>query len=473
MKLINISKIIFCSTLVVGLNSACNKKLDQKPKQSIDAQNAIENATDLEALIVGAYSVMGGGALYGTNLLMCPETQASWYPDINEQYCAWRGTFTGQQQIGRKTMNRNNGEAARMWTSGYPAINTANIALSKLDVVTDPAQKSEFEGEALFVRGIMHFELVRIFGLPWDPLTTNNQLGVVIKTTESLTEAEAAEKLPRNTVAEVYAQVIADLTAAAQKLPIDNGTRADRFTALAFLAKVYLQQSDFAKARDAANAVIQSNKYEMSASVRTAFDNKNTDESVFEIQQNDQNNAGSANDGMATFFASLPGIGRADVRISPAFVATYDLADRRGFEWFYLGTGARPDNWYCSKWKSFSQNLPVIRIAEMFLIRAETNIRLGTAIGASPASDLAQVRNPTRVNLAEIAAPTLNDVLAERTFKLAFEGFKIHEIKRLKQTFSNTPSGGNYVYNDARLVFPIPQIEIDATEGALIQNAGY
>ena len=84
MKLINISKIVFCSALVLGLNSACNKKLDQEPKQSIDAPTAIQNATDLEALIVGAYSVMGGGALYGTNLLMVPETQASWYPDATE-----------------------------------------------------------------------------------------------------------------------------------------------------------------------------------------------------------------------------------------------------------------------------------------------------------------------------------------------------------------------------------------------------
>jgi hypothetical protein len=454
----------------VGLNSACNKKLDQEPKQSIDAVTAIENATDLEALIVGSYSVMGGGALYGTNLLMIPETQSSWYPDATERYCSWRGTFTGHQQIGRKTMNRNNGEASRVWTAGYLAINTANIALSKLDVVTDADLKSQFDGEALFVRGVMHFELVRLFGLPWDPLTTNSQPGIVIKTAPALTEADAAEKLPRSTVAQVYAQVIADLTAAAQKLPDDNGTRADRFTALAFLAKVYLQQSDFAKARDAANAVIQSDKYEMSASVRSAFDNKNTSESIFEIQQNDQNNAGTANDGMATFFSSLPGIGRADVRIAASFVASYNPADRRGFEWYYIGTGARPGNWYCSKWKSFSQNLPVVRIAEMYLIRAETNIRLGTTLGDTPANDLAQVRNPIRVGLAEIAAPTLNDVLAERSFELAFEGFKIHEIKRLKQTFS---VGGNYTYNDPRLVFPIPQIEIDATEGILIQNPGY
>ncbi len=466
MKHRNIIKLLFCLVMVLGMNMSCSKKLDLEPRQSIDATTAIQTPEDVEAAVIGAYSVMGGGALFGTNLLMVPETQASYYPN-SELYASWRGTFTGQQQIGRKTMNRNNGEAARVWTAAYLAINTANIVLDNLGVVTDADQKSQFEGEALFVRGVMHFELVRYFGLPWGATVNNDQPGVVIKTKVSKTEADAAEKLPRNKVSEVYAQVISDLTAAAAKLPDDNGTRADKFTSLAFLAKVYLQQGNYLKARDAADQVIKSDKYKMNASVRAVFDNKNTDESIFEIQQNDQNNAGTSNDGMATFFASLPGIGRGDVRISSSFVNSYNANDLRRIEWFYIGTGARPGNWYCGKWKSFSQNLPVVRIAEMYLIRAESNIRLGTVVGDTPENDLAEIRNPIRTNLPVIANPTLNQVLAERGFELAFEGFKIHEIKRLKQSFSN------YTWIDNILVFPIPQIEVDATSGILIQNPGY
>lgn len=459
-------KVFLVAALTAGVGSACNKRLELQPKQSIDATTAIQTAADVEAAVVGAYSVMGGGALYGTNLLLNPEIQASYFPNT-EQYASWRGTFTGQQQIGRKTMNRDNGEAARIWTAGYLAINTANIVLDNLNVVTDVDQKAQYEGEALFVRGIMHFELVRIFGLPWGATANNSQPGIVIKTSSSKTEGDASQKLPRNTVAEVYAQAIADLTAAASKLPEDNGTRADKYTALAFLAKIYLQQGDFAKARDAANAVIESGKYAMNASVRAVFDNKNTNESIWEIQQNDQNNAGTSNDGMATFFASLPGIGRGDVRIASAFVNTYPAGDLRADEWYYIGTGARPGNIYCGKWRSFSQNLPVVRIAEMYLIRAETNLRLGTNLGDTPENDLAEVRNPVRTNLPVIASPTLADVLAERRLELAFEGFRIHEIKRLQQSFSV------YNWNDARLVYPIPQREVQATEGILTQNPGY
>lgn len=461
MKLKNISKFIYCTSIAFCIVS-CDKRLDVVPKQNIDAATAIQTPADVEGAIVGAYSIMGGGALYGTNLLMVPELQAQ------EDYVSWRGTFTGQRQIAQKTMNRDNGEAARIWTAGYQAINMANTVIDALGVVTDPDAKESAEGEALFIRGILHFELVRLFALPWEATPSNSHAGVVIETKPTKTEAEAFQTAPRNTVAEVYTQVIADLTAAAAKLPNDNGTRADKFTALAFLAKVYLQKSDYVNARNAANDVIESAKYEMNASVIAVFDNRNTDESVWEIQQNEQNNAGTSNDGLATFFASLPGVGRADIRILAPFVNTYDVSDLRLSQWYYSGSGARPGNTYTSKWKSFFQNIPVVRIAEMYLIRAETNLRLGgIPLGGLPENDLAEIRNPIRTNLPVIVAPTLNDVLAERRLELAFEGFRIHEFKRLKLSVAAFP------WNDNKLVFPIPQREVDATTGVLVQNPGY
>ena len=200
-------------------------------------------------------------------------------------------------------------------------------------------------------------------------------MGVVIKTTATTTEEQASEAVPRSTVAQVYQQVISDLTAAAEKLPEDNGTRADKYTALAFLSRVYLQQQDYANALQAANDVIESGKYAMNASVNAVFDNKNTNESIFEIQQNDQNNAGTSNSGMATFYASLEGIGRADVRVSTDFLdSVYNENDLRKQQWYYEGVGQRSGT-FTSKWKSYSQNLPIIRIAEMYLTRAECQFK--------------------------------------------------------------------------------------------------
>jgi len=457
-----ISKIFLVGLLASSMTS-CDKKLEVEPKQSIDASTALSTPQDVEAALVGAYSILAGGALYGTNFLMLADLQGS------EGQCTWRGTFQGQRQITLHNMTRDNGEASRTWIAAYRAINMANIVLDNIGVVTDAAQKSQFEGEALFIRGVMHFELVRYYGKPWGATAANDGPGIVVKTTATYNDEPA---VPRNTVKQAYDQALADLTAAASKLPTDNGVRADRFVAQAFLARLYLQQGDYTNARTAANDVIQSGNYSMNGDLTEAFTEDNSDEVIWEIEQDVQNNAGTANDGMATFYASMPGIGRADVRIDAAFVNSYATADLRKTAWYYLGTGARPGNWYTFKWNSFSQNLPIVRLAEMYLIRAECNIRLGASVGDTPANDLAKVRNPTRVGLAVIAAPVLNDILNERILELAFEGVRVHDVKRLRLTLVN-PTTGTFAWNSDMLVFPIPQREVDASSGVIAQNPGY
>ncbi len=458
MKSAYINKILTL-LIVTSVLHSCTKKLDLQPQQSIDASTALNTSTDVEAALIGSYSILAGGALYGTNLFMLADLQAS------EGMASWRGTFQGQRQVSLHNMTRDNTEAARTWIAGYRAINMANIVLKYIDVVTDPDLKNQYEGEALFIRGIMHFELVRYFGKPWGATASNDHVGIVVKTVATLNEEPA---VARNTVKQAYDQVITDLTAAVSKLPEENGVRADKFAAQAFLARVYLQQGDYAKALQAANAVIQSGHYTMNDDLLEAFTEDNSDEVIWEIEQDVQNNAGTSNDGLATFYASLPGIGRADVRVDANFVnVTYPAGDLRKAAWYYIGSGQRPGNWYTAKWNSFSQNLPVIRLAEMYLIRAECNLRLGSSVGATPAADLARIRNPTRVGLPVIALPTLNDILNERILELAFEGLRIHDVKRLKQSL------GTFAWDNDLLVFPIPQREVDASSGIIAQNPGY
>src|SRR5688500_6058074 len=152
----SILKYSTAALLLVGVVS-CDKQLDIEPKQSIDATTALSNAEDVEGAVVGAYSILGGGSLYGTNLFLMAEPQAP------QGYATWRGTFQGQRQIASKTMTRDNSEAARTWTAAYRAINMANTVIDALGVVSDAAKKSQLEGEALFIRGVMHFELVRYY----------------------------------------------------------------------------------------------------------------------------------------------------------------------------------------------------------------------------------------------------------------------------------------------------------------------
>ncbi|RAJ94412.1 SusD-like starch-binding protein associating with outer membrane [Larkinella arboricola] len=463
-------KTIISLSLALALGiTACDNKLDIEPRQSVDSATALASAQDIESALIGAYGVLsgtGGGLadaeLYGTNLLLLPDLLAS------DNYVDWRGSFASYREVTSRQMLATNAEAQRTWITAYQVINVANNILGSLDKVTNADDKTAFEGEAHFLRGIMYFELVRLFGLPWGATAANDQPGVPIVLRATLTQEQAAETKARNTVAEVYAQVLADLTKAAELMPEDNGLRANRFAALGFLSRVYLQQSDYAKALAAANEVIESGNYQLNNDVTTVFRNKNTAESVFEIQENTQNNPGTSNDGLTTFYASLPAgeavVGRGDVQVLNAFVESYAPTDKRRTALFYIGFKGNGTRYYTGKWADFYANIPVIRLAELLLTRAECNLRLASATGATPAQDLNAVR--VRAGVAPIAAPTLADVLKERNQELAFEGQRIHDIKRTKG------KTGSLNWNDPKLVMPIPKREVDANS-QLVQNPGY
>lgn len=462
--------IVSLAALVAGLAS-CGKKLDIEPKQNVDANTAITTAEDVEQTIIGAYGVMDAGALYGCKLVMFPELYAT-DKNNSDKYLGWLGSFDTPREIANKTISVSNGDVTAIWIQAYRTINIANTVLESLDVVKDQEQQQAFKGEALFIRGLMHFELVRLFAQQWTggPTAPNAEAGVPILLKASSTTEIASEKVPRKTIGEVYQQVIQDLTDASNMMPEDNAERASKYTALAILARVYLQKGDYANALAAADQVIQSTKYALNAKVTDVFETRNTRESVWEIQQNDQNNAGNANDGLATFYTNQDdgngGVkGRADFVVSEQFAATFDADDLRGTELIYVGTGSRRGALACGKYTDFGQNIPIVRISEMYLIRAECNLRLGSAVGAVPAQDLNLVRR--RAGLADIAAPVLDDIIKERVFEFFGEGLAVHDLKRL-----NKPTYGGIAFNDRKMVFPIPERERQ-TNNLLEQNPGY
>ncbi|GAB3893881.1 RagB/SusD family nutrient uptake outer membrane protein [Larkinella knui] len=460
--------ISFSLALAIGL-TACDSKLDLEPRQSVDAATALSSAQDIESALIGAYGIFSGtgggladGELYGTNLLLLPDLLA---PD---NYVAWRGTFASYREVVNRQMLATNAEAQRTWITAYQVINVANNILGALDKVQNADQKAAIEGEARFLRGIMYFELVRLYALPWGATAANDQAGVPLILRATLTQEQAAETKARNTVAQVYTQVIDDLTKASTLMPEENDLRATKFSALAFLSRVYLQQSDYAKALAAANQVIASGNYQLNPTVTSVFRNRNTAESIFEIQENTQNNPGTSNDGLTTLYASIPAggsaVGRGDIQILNTFVESYDPKDTRRTDLFYIGVKGAGTRYYTGKWADFYANIPVIRFSEMLLTRAECNLRLSSATGAKPADDLNAVR--TRAGVAPIAALTLVDVLKERQQELAFEGVRLHDIKRTKG------KTGDLNWNDPKLVLPIPKREIDANS-LLVQNQGY
>jgi hypothetical protein len=454
-------------TLSLGL-SACDNKLDIEPAQSIDATTALSSEANVASAVVGMYSSIGGSNLYGTNLILAPELMAA------DGYINFQGTFTNFRQLARRTTNSDNATASQIWQSAYLAINQANLIIDALPVVNSATVKRQYEGEARFIRAMMYFELVRLYAKQYVPGTTNSQLGVPINLVPVKTIQEASVLGKRATVEQVYTQVINDLTEAANVLPASNGVRATRYTAKALLARVYLQQSNFAAARTQANEVITASGKTLSPTLQSVFTGRNTSETFLEIQQNDQNNAGTSNAGLATLFSSIGQQGRGDVQVLTAFANQYEASDSRGpSQLIYVGTGANSFSGQLrsGKYTAYGQNIPLIRLAEMYLIRAETAFRAGDA--AVALADVNRVR--TRSGATPLAASdlTLASILRERQLELAFEGFRIHDLKRTGTDIVTTATPPVVIPITSNiLVLPIPKRETDLNPD-LVQNPGY
>lgn len=444
----------------------CDDRLDIEPFQQIDAKVALESEADIRSAIIGIYGKLGGGELYGTNFVLLPELQGG------ESYLNWSGSFGSFREVRNKTMNNRNEEARRTWVEAYSAINVINQVLENIDKVKNEETKSTLEGEAYMIRGMLIFELTRMYGKPYQAGTQNLAVPIVLTTSSSISDLTA--KPARATVGECYTQALNDLTKSLSLLPDENGVRGDKYTALAFLVRLYLQKGDYVKANEAAEEIISSGKYNLSPSVTSVFRNKNTSESIFEIQQNLQNNAGSSNDGLVTFFSGLPAsssntsvgydsytgtIGRRDAHVNDGLYSRYEATDKRRNELFYIGRTSRN---YSGKYVDYGQNFVVIRYSEILLARAETAFMAGDAVTAL--KYLNTVRE--RAGASLYTTVSLARIMEERTLELAFEGLRIHDIKRMKG------STGDFAWDNSKLIFPIPQREIEVN-ASLVQNEGY
>lgn len=438
--------------VVLGLQS-CDDNLDLSPEQSLDPETATSTANNIQNLLVGAYDLAGQEELFSGDLQLAAELLA------NDEELAWRGTFQGPAEFNRKQMTTQNGFVTPYWTFGYAAINQTNLVLDNLEVITDEADLARIEGEAKFIRGLVFFELARSYGLPYEPGQANTQPGVPL-VTQSVTDASEIEFPPRNTVEEVYTQAISDLQDAYTLLPDSNDEFADKYAAQAVLARIYLEQGNYAAARDAADDVLTNSGHSLTSSYANAFNNdEDSTEDIFAWQITSQDGINDFN----TFWATRDFGGRsltADITVEDPYFALFDDPNDTRSQFFYEGNGTMVS----SKWQSQFANVPFIRLAEMHLIRAECNFREGSSTGLSPLEEINALR--ARSNATPLGSVDLDEILLERKRELGFEGFALHDLRRTQANVAGLP------YNSGDLVMPIPQREVDANPN-LVQNPGY
>jgi hypothetical protein len=290
-----------------------------------------------------------------------------------------------------------------------------------------------------------------------------------------------AVKVPRNTVAACYAQAIEDLTTARDLLPGENDVYATSFAARAVLARIYLQISDYAAAATEANYIIENGPFTLTPTPLQAFNNSaNSTEDIFALQ----NNVASNTNWLTVMYASLNGAGRGDYEIQQVFLDRFDPADLRGgyqddtdpsstiddiSTMYYTGVGniANSGGINTAKWGDYYRNIPLIRLAEMYLIRAEANFEdPGADVGpATPTEDINTIRDRSNAPLYA-GTVTRQQIRDERYFELCWEGFRLHDLKRWKVTIEGYP------YNAGNMILPIPFREMEVND-LLIQNEWY
>ncbi|MFI5128860.1 MAG: RagB/SusD family nutrient uptake outer membrane protein [Chitinophagales bacterium] len=447
--------LIFIALAGLVSMTGCDKKLDLKNPQGIGAADAFSTSDKVKKVLVGNYAALGTGSMFGGDVLWMSELMASG-GDLT-----WVGTFPDPRQIWGKTIQTNNAYVAATYSAAYRVIFNSNNILANIGVVA-AADKAKVTAEAKFQRAMAYFELIKYFGeKPYFAGNAATLKGVPLITAPGPTAPQDEfYQLPRSTVEAVYQQIIADFTAAETDLPAKNGFYANKASAALALARVYLQQDKFAEARDAANrciTVASANGFSLVTSYANAFNNSaNTTEDLFAMQVTDQAGTNSC----FTFFSTdTYGARDGDIEVTDAHYNKYSATDTRRALFFHE-YGA----WRCGKWRDIYKNVKVMRLAEAYLTRAECNLRLSTAIGATADADVNRIRS--RAGLLPLVGATLQQILDERELELAFEGQGLWDAKRLRLTVDGKP------WNDNKMTFPIPLRERNVNPG-LEQNPGY
>ena len=436
------------SVALVGVLAACDSPLDTNPTAQIDAGTALTTGRGVELALNGAYRSLQSSSLYARVELA--------FPDLYTDNLNYAGTYTGDREVSIRNILPSNAEAGGIWSSAYVGINRANYILDALPEITDltDAKKAQYKGEALWIRGLMYSLLAKYYG------------GVPIVDKPSKT-VDASILVPRATATETYAFIIKDLEEAATLLPAArNPGRATQGAANALLARIYLETGDNTKARDKATAVIGNSAYRLLTNYNDLWTNlnRNSAESIYEVQFTTANGNSTA-----YWFHPTQLGGRLGFAPSTSLMSAYETGDTRRAASIATHTNGQVYGFKYRQVATGAENIPVLRLAEQYLIRAEANARLN-APTATVHADINVVRN--RAGLANLAATVtsqqalLDAILQERRVELAFEGFRLQDLKRHGKAVAllGIPA--------ERLLFPIPQYERDVNPN-LAQNPGY
>lgn len=516
---------IFLNKTIVGLSflalfsASCKKQLEIAPRQSIDAATALSSRDAIEASIISVYVRLKSAREYGRDLIALPEALAD------------NGFATNKS--GRLLGEAQNSSGAHfttaIWTSNYAGINQINLTLEALPALNltpavTQAERDRWEGQLYFLRGLMLFDVTRVYAYTPGAVVSSQDRGGVPILTRGIAKADSALAFSpsRPPVEEDYAQIVQDLELANTKLSTSSlGVNlANKAATQALLAKVNLYRKNYTEAKKWADSCINSNagKLASTASYVAEWRKDTHAETLFQVRFAGNSENIGVNESLQTSFTTavtLPG----NTSVTGGFgdlVPTISLLNDLGITLtggnttanfalppsiatrsndvrnllYEVGTAGRGNaKVECTKYLGKNgfinlDNVPVIRIAEVYLIRAEALSIAGSSVFSPSAAleDLKKIKGArytsyagSALETADVALTSANlyeEILRQRRIELAFEGNRFFDLKRLGRDLVKSPHYNNVAFTDFRILPAIPQSDVDANPN-LKQNFGY
>lgn len=466
--------------------SSCDSDLDVDPRHVQNEEDFLNNPENAVQLVNGVYNKMLNYNMYSFSWI----GMTSITSDDADKGSTPSDTGTDKHKMDNLTFDASDISFADVWDGRYEGIYRANNAIFYLDQLDiDESLKNRLLGEVKFLRAFWYFDLVRCFG----------GVPVVVEKID-LNDVEAINNIvfTKKTKEEVYAQIELDLQDAVAALPLksqygpnDLG-RATKGAAQALLAKVYLYQQKWTDAYNMSGEVIASGEYDLMDNYADVWREigENQEESVFEVQATLTKGLIGYTDVQGP--RGTPDLGWGFNTPSIGLVNSYEEGDLRkeatvmfvpGVLWdgfiapstwnnprynYKAYQSSIAESWNGNKGET-AKNLRLLKYSDVMLIRAEAAFQAGMA---GEAEDLINELR-VRAGLNEKTGITLQDIYNERRWEMAMEHDRWFDLVRTGQAQAAMAAAGKTFIPGTHEVFPIPQAQIIASGGRLIQNNGY
>jgi starch-binding outer membrane protein, SusD/RagB family len=509
--------ISFLLAVLAITTSSCEKQLETLPRQSIDASTALTSREAIEASITSIYANFKSARLYGRDLIAVAEALSD------------NGFATNKS--GRLLPEAQNNQGATftttIWSTGYAGLNQINLTLAALPKIpgATAADTSSWAGQLYFLRALTFFEMMKAYAyMPGAVVSAQDKGGVPIVLTGIESAGAALTYLPaRPSVDDVYKQIVNDFVLANNRL-VATGTGvaaslASKPAAQAMLARAHLYAKNYTEAKRWADSAINSagSRITTAATYVAGWRTENHPEGLFQIRFATAAENIGVNESLQTSYTTLVTPGNTTVTggfgdLVPTLTLLTDLGitltggmtttnfalpavvgtrstDIRNLM-FEPGTSGRGNaKVECTKFIGRTgainlDNVPVIRIAEVYLIRAEAQATAGSAVFnlTNALADLKAIKSRRYTDYTGSAQETADnaatqavlydEILRQRRIELAFEGQRFFDLKRLSRDLVKAPHYNTVAFTDTRILAPILQADVDGNPN-LKQNAGY